>query len=164
MRILASLVLTLLLVACGDKYDANLAGPDPVPAKHADWRSYGDMADFEMLVDVNSITHEDEADKGSPKYTYVWMWQKFKQDEIDGQSKGKYRNKYTRQAIDCPSGRMAGIAVELRDADDLKVARYDVPGYQWEFADQEPNSYGADFVRQVCKIMTDKAAKPADAS
>ncbi|KAF0814588.1 hypothetical protein IGB42_00642 [Andreprevotia sp. IGB-42] len=153
------LALGLLLAACG-KYDDKLDGPAPVPEKKAEWRQYGTMPDFEMWVDSASVTHEAEEDKGSARYTYVWMWQKFKTDQIDGQSKGKYRNKYTRQAIDCPSGRMAGIAVELRDEDGVEVARYDVPGFQWEFADQAADSYGADFVRQVCKIMADKDAKP----
>ncbi|SMC26835.1 hypothetical protein SAMN02745857_02607 [Andreprevotia lacus DSM 23236] len=158
MKPLAVLLVCLLLVACG-KFDDKLDGPSPVPEKNAEWRKYGTMPDFEMWVDAESVSHNADEDKGSPKYTYVWMWQKFKADQVDGQSKGKYRNKYTRQAIDCPSGRMAGIAVELRDEDGVEVARYDVPGYQWEFADQPADSYGGDFVRQVCKIMTDKEAK-----
>ena len=150
--------LCVALAACG-KFDDKLEGPSPVPEKDADWRNYGTMPDFSVWVDVNSVTHLTLHDKGAPNFTYVWMWQRFNDDQIDGQSKGKYRDKYTRQAIDCPSGRMAGTAVELRDPDGNTVARYDVPGYQWEFSDQPANTYGADFVRQVCKIMAEKDAK-----
>ncbi|GAB7129049.1 hypothetical protein JCM19000A_35570 [Silvimonas sp. JCM 19000] len=161
-RLRLTLILTaaLCLGACG-KYDDGTRGPDPVP-KDAQWRSYGDMPDFEVLADIDSITHN--VRDADDEYTYVWMLQHFKQDQIDGVSKGKYRKKYMRQAIHCPSGRMAGTAVEMRDEEDVQVARYDVPGYQWEFETPSPDTYGADFVRQVCKIMADKEAKQAQES
>lgn len=149
-----ALCLPLLLAACGD-FEDGTRGPQPVPGSGADWRNYGEPDGMKVDVDVGSISHSDRA--GSTAYTYVWMRQTFAEDQIDGESKGRYRIKYARQAIDCPSGRMAGIAVSLRTAGDDEIARYDVPGYQWEFAAPEPDSYGADFVRQVCKMMADKA-------
>lgn len=151
-RLLCVVAFAPVLAACG-KFDDGTKGPDPVP-QHAQWRSYGDMQDFEVLADVDPISHN--ARDADDKYTYVWMLQHFKTDQIDGTSKGKYRRKYMRQAIHCPSGRMAGTAVEMRDEEDVQVARYDVPGYQWEFETPAPDTYGADFVRQVCKIMAQK--------
>ncbi|WP_273429794.1 surface-adhesin E family protein [Chitinibacter tainanensis] len=153
-------VLVVTVAACG-KYEDKVSGPVPVPDQKADWRSYGKMPDFETLVDVNSIQHD--AGYAEQNYTFVWMVQRFNEDQIDGTSKGKYRYKYTRQAIDCPSGKMAGVAVSMNDADDLEVARYDVPGFQWEFAPQQPGTFGADFVAQVCKMMAEKdQAKQAE--
>ncbi|UXY15169.1 hypothetical protein N8I74_17935 [Chitiniphilus purpureus] len=156
----AALVLSCLtaLTACG-KFEDDVRGPVPVPYK-GEWRNYGQMPDFDIWVDVASITHNDR--HASDRYTYVWMRQDFKADQVDGPTKEVYRIKYARVAIDCPSGRLAKIAAELRDADDAKVARYDVPGYQWEFETPQPNSYGADFVRQVCKIMAGKDAAADD--
>ncbi|BCL77245.1 hypothetical protein JHS3_29810 [Jeongeupia sp. HS-3] len=154
MKAAAALCLSVLLAACDD-YEAGTRGPQPVPGEMADWRNYGKLNDVRVDVDVNSISHRDRA--GSSAYTYVWMRQTFDTDQIDGASKGKYRVKFARQAIDCPSGRMAGTAVELQDENGAEIARYDVPGYQWEFTAAEPDSYGADFVRQVCKMMADKA-------
>ncbi|GGP27782.1 surface-adhesin E family protein [Silvimonas amylolytica] len=148
-RYAALLLIALAVTACG-KFDDGTHGPQPVP-REGDWRSYGDMADFEVLADIKSIGHhERDADTN---YTYVWMLQHFKNNQVDGTSKGVYRKKYMRQAIDCPSGRMAGVAVELRSEDDEIVARYDVPGYQWEFETPAPDTYGSDFVKQVCQIM-----------
>ncbi|HSC79624.1 MAG TPA: surface-adhesin E family protein [Chitinolyticbacter sp.] len=151
--------LVLVLAACGDKYESGTRGPEPVPYK-GDWRNYGEMPDFSVWVDVKSITHNDHF--APDKYTYVWMRQDFKHDQVDGVSKGVYRRKYARLVIECKSGRMAETAAELRDENDGDVARYDVPGYQWEFADPQPDSYGADFVRQVCKIMASKDAAKND--
>ncbi|MDR3425911.1 surface-adhesin E family protein [Silvimonas sp.] len=147
-RLVFAIPLLVMLAACG-KFDDGTTGPQPVPT-HGDWRSYGEMEDFEVLADIKSISHN-ERDADS-QYTYVWMLQHFKQTQVDGTSKGEYRKKYMRQAIHCPSGRMAGIAVELRTEDDEIVARYDVPGYQWEFETPAPDTYGSDFVRQVCLI------------
>lgn len=92
-RLRLTLILTaaLCLGACG-KYDDGTRGPDPVP-KDAQWRSYGDMPDFEVLADIDSITHN--VRDADDEYTYVWMLQHFKQDQIDGVSKGKYRKKNT---------------------------------------------------------------------
>ena len=149
------LLLITLLTGCG-KFDDQVYGPLEIP-KEGDWRSYGTMADYEMLVDVKSITHDD--DYAPTKYTYVWLLQKFNQDQTDEITKEKYLLKYSRHAIHCPSGKMAGTLSDLRDVDNHQVARYDIPGYQWEFDQPAPNSFGADFVRQVCKIMAEKEAK-----
>ncbi|WP_148714152.1 surface-adhesin E family protein [Chitinolyticbacter meiyuanensis] len=152
-----ALVLACLLAlsACGDKFETGTRGPEPVPYK-GEWRNYGEMPDFDVWVDVDSISHNDRF--APDQYTYVWMRQNFKRDQVDGVSKGTYRIKYARVAIDCKSGRMAETAAELRDENDGDVARYDVPGYQWEFSTPQTDSYGADFVRQVCKIMASKDA------
>lgn len=149
------LLFITLLTGCG-KFEDEVYGPLEIP-KAGDWRSYGMMADYEMLVDVKSITHDD--DYAPTKYTYVWLLQKFNQDQTDEITKEKYRLKYARHAIHCPSGKMAGVLSDLRDVDNHQVARYDIPGYQWEFDQPAPNSFGADFVRQVCKIMAEKEAK-----
>ncbi|WP_028454525.1 hypothetical protein [Chitinilyticum litopenaei] len=168
MRAALLLIPALLLAACG-KFDDELEGPVPVPGTKADWRVYGNKPDHDILVDVNSISHYD--DYAEPKYTYVWMWQRYKADtveptpvpqsEMDGlyHAGAEYRDKYSRQAIDCESGKMALIAVETRDKDDDLVERFDVPGYQWEFEQPAPGSYGEDYVRQICKLMAEKDAK-----
>ncbi|WP_373974311.1 hypothetical protein NT239_11760 [Chitinibacter sp. SCUT-21] len=148
-------VLILPLVGCG-KFEDGMEGPEPVPFKNTDWRSYGVMPEFETLVDINSIKHDEGY--AEQNYTFVWMVQRFKEDQIDGTSKGKYRNKYTRQVIDCPSGKMAGVAVSMNDENDDEVARYDVPGFQWEFSKPEAGTFGEDFVNQICKMMAAKDA------
>jgi hypothetical protein len=155
MRRLLLGLLVLPLIGCG-KFEDDAKPPEPVPLAKADWRSYGKMPEFETLVDVNSIKHD--PGYSEQNYTFVWMVQRFNEDQIDGTSKGKYRNKYSRQAIDCPSGKMAGVAVSMNDADDAEVARYDVPGFQWEFGKPADGSFGADFVAQVCKMMATKDA------
>ncbi|MBY0446128.1 MAG: hypothetical protein K2Q15_13060 [Burkholderiales bacterium] len=149
------LLLITLLAGCG-KFEDEVYGPLEVP-KEGDWRSYGTMADYEMLVDVKSITHDD--DYAPTKYTYVWLQQKFNEDQTDEITKKKYRLKYSRHAIDCPSKKMAGVLSDLRDTENEQVARYDIPGFQWEFDEPPANSFGGDFVRQVCKIMAEKEAK-----
>ena len=156
MLILLALITSLLLLsACKDVgFYEGMDGPSPVPYKKADWRSFGKKADFEMRVDVNSIQHE--AQYSDSNYAFVWMQQRFNDEQIDGVSKGKYQLKYTRSAIHCESTRMAQIAVALHDLDDNEVARYDVPGFQWEFAEPAKDSYGSDFVRQVCQLMAEK--------
>lgn len=153
-------LVTLLLSACGKKMDDGMKGPASIPFKNTDWRLYGTMPEFETWVDANSVKHE--ADYAESNYTFVWMVQRYKEDQIDGDSKGKYRLKYVRSAIHCPSARMAGVAVSLNDSEDNEVARYDVPGFQWEFTDAAKDSYGADFIRQVCQIMSDKDAANKD--
>ncbi|QLG89608.1 hypothetical protein HQ393_15880 [Chitinibacter bivalviorum] len=153
-RLLIGLLL-FPLVGCG-KFDDGMKGPPPVPYKNVDWRSYGKMPEFETLVDVNSIKHE--KDYAKQNYTFVWMVQRFNEDQIDGTSKGKYRYKYSRMVIDCPSGKMAGTAVSMNDKDDEEVARYDVPGFEWEFSQPEPGTFGQDFVNQICKMMAAKDA------
>lgn len=159
MRYLPGIILLGLLggslTAC-NKYEDIAEGPEPVPYKKTDWRSYGKMPEFETLVDVNSIKHDEGF--AEQNYTFVWMVQRFNEDQIDGTSKGKYRNKYTRQVIDCPSGKMAGVSVSMNDENDDEVARYDVPGFQWEFAKPEPGTFGEDFVNQICKMMAAKDA------
>ncbi|MBE9609074.1 hypothetical protein [Chitinilyticum piscinae] len=168
MRAALLLIPALLLAGCG-KFDDGLEGPAPVPGTKADWRVYGNKPDHDILVDVNSISHYD--DYASDSYVYSWMWQKYKADRVDPKpeagsedyglyySKAEYRDKYSRQAIDCQSGKMALIAVETRDKDDDLVERFDVPGYQWDFQQPVPGSYGEDYVRQICKIMAEKDAK-----
>lgn len=146
----------LLLVACGDKIGYEKGKPAEPAPKQGEWRRYGTMPDFDVLVNLDSITRNSEFP--DDKYVYVWMVQRFREDQIDGVSKGKYRKKYMRHAIECVSGRMAGIAVEMTDENDALAVRYDVPGYQWEFASPQDDTYGADFVRQICKIEADKAA------
>lgn len=150
----------LLLSACDKKFNEGMKGPVAVPYANADWRSYGKTADFEMLVDANSVQHDPQYSEVN--YTFVWMLQRFNTDQNDEVGKGQYRLKYTRSAIHCDSGRMAGVAVALHDSEDEELARYDVPGFQWEFTDPAKDSYGADFIRQVCKIMSDKDAAQQD--
>jgi hypothetical protein len=157
MKMIRYLLLMTLLSGCG-KFDDEVYGPIEIP-KEGDWRSYGTMADYEMLVDVKSITHDD--DYAPSKYTYVWLRQKFNRDQTDETTQEKYRSKYSRYAIDCPSKKMAGTLSDLRDVENQQVARYNIPGYQWEFDQPPENSFGGDFVRQVCKIMADKEAKAA---
>lgn len=150
MRISGILLILLALAACDGKIGYE-QGEKAVPApKQGDWRRYGQMPDFDMLVNMSTISYNDKY--ASDKYVYVWMVQSFRVDQIDGVSKGKFRKKFMRQAIDCKSGRMAGTTVEMTDENDAEVARYDVPGYQWEFESPAAGSYGEDFVRQVCKI------------
>jgi hypothetical protein len=150
------ILLTLLILSACDKVGYEQGEPvEPAP-KQGDWRRYGTLQDFEVWVNMDTITHNDRY--ASDKYVYVWMVQRFIADQMDGVSKGKYRKKYMRQAIDCKTARMAGVAVELTDENDALVARYDVPGYQWEFTSPAEDSYGADFVRQICKIEADKSA------
>lgn len=150
------LLALLVLTACGEKLGYESGKPaDPAPKK-GEWRRYGTMPDFDVLVNLDSITRNSEIP--DDKYVYVWMVQNFREDQIDGVSKVKYRKKYMRHAIECKSGRMAGIAVEMTDENDALAVRYDVPGYQWEFASPQENTYGADFMRQVCKIEADNAA------
>lgn len=156
MRKILILLLPLFLLACEGKLGYESGKPAKPAPKQGDWRRYGTMPDFDVLVNRDSITRNSEFP--NDKYVYVWMVQNFREDQIDGVSKGKYRKKFTRQAIDCKSGRMAAISAELTDENDAEVARYDVPGYQWEFATPPENTYGADFVRQICKIEADKNA------
>lgn len=156
MRKFCMLLVVLALTACGEKIGYESGKPaDPAPKK-GEWRRYGSMPDFDVLVNIDSITRNSEFP--DDKYVYVWMVQNFNAEQIDGVSKGKYRKKYMRQAIDCKTGRMAGISVEMSDENDAVMARYDVPGYQWEFSSPPENTYGADFVRQVCKIEADRSA------
>lgn len=156
MRTLLLLMLLPLLAACGDKIGYESGKPaDPTPKK-GEWRRYGTMPDFDVLVNMDSISRNSAFP--DDKYVYVWMVQNFNADQVDGVSKAKYRKKYMRQAIECQSGRMAGVAVEMTDENDAVVVRYDVPGYQWEFSSPAENTYGADFMRQICKIEADKAA------
>ncbi|WP_410500094.1 hypothetical protein [Chitinibacter sp. S2-10] len=160
-RLLPVLAISLLMLTGCDKFEDEAKGPEPVPQEDALWRSYGKMPDFETLVDINSIKHD--AGYAEQNYTFVWMVQRFKDDQIDGTSKAKYRNKYLRHAIDCPSGRMAGISVSMNDSDDIEVARYEVPGFQWEFGKPQPGTFGDDYVKQICKIMAGKDAADKDA-
>lgn len=154
-RIGLCVIAVLLLGAC-KKMDDGLQGPAPIPFSNTDWRLYGTMPEFETWVDANSVKHEKEF--AEVNYTFVWMVQRYKEDQIDSDSKGKYRLKYVRSAIHCDSGRMAGVSVSLNDDEDNEVARYDVPGFQWEFTGPDEETYGADFVRQVCQIMAEKDA------
>lgn len=162
LRLALLMTVAALLAACS-KFDSGLSGPEPVPGTKAQWRTFGVKPDYEFLVDVGSIGHYYES--GPDGYTYVWVLQKFKTDQEDEREHALYRDKYALMAIDCPSGRMAGIAVELRNAEDRLVARYDVPGYQWQFEtpvdEKEPGveTYGQNFVSQICKIMAEKDAK-----
>ncbi len=155
-RIGVLVLATLLLSACGKKMDDGMKGPAPIPFKNTDWRLYGTMPEFETWVDANSVKRE--AQYAESNYTFVWLVQRYKEDQIDSDTKRKYRYKYARSAIHCESARMAGVAVSLTDSEDNEVSRYDVPGFQWEFTDAAKDSYGADFMRQVCKIMSDKDA------
>lgn len=155
MRIIGCLSLLLVLAACDGKVGYEQGEPAVPAPKKGEWRRYGQMPDFDMLVNIDSISHNDKY--ASDKYLYVWMVQSFREDQIDGVSKAKFRKKFMRQAIDCASGRFAGISVEMTDENDAEVARYDVPGYQWEFNSPAPGSYGEDFVRQVCQIGNAKA-------
>ena len=150
------ILLLPLVAACDGKlgYEQGRAA-DPVPLK-GEWRRYGTMPEFDVLVNVDAISRNDRYAKD--KYVYVWMLQSFRTVQIDGVSKGKYSKKYTRQAIECKSGRMAPTSAVLTDENDAEVARYDVPGYQWEFSTPAANTYGADFLRQVCKINAEKEA------
>jgi len=148
------LLLTLLLAACEGKLGYEQGEPAaPVPLK-GEWRRYGVMADFEVRVNIDSIVKE--GPKNGTAYTYVWMLQDFNEDQVDGVSKGKFRKKYTRQAIDCPSARMAGVEVALHDENDAEVARYAMAGYQRDWESPAPNTFGADFVKQICKLMAEK--------
>jgi len=148
------LVFSLLLAACEGKLGYEAGEPaKPVPLK-GEWRRYGVMPDFEVRVNVDSIVYEGP-EKGTA-YTYVWMLQQFNEDQIDGVSKGKYRKKYTRQSIDCPTGRMAGAEVALHDENDAEVARYAMAGYQRDWETPAPATFGADFVKQICKLMAEK--------
>ena len=156
MRKILLLLLVLSVTACGEKIGYEQGKPSDPPPFKGEWRRYGTMPDFEVLVNIDSITRNSEFP--SDQYVYVWMVQNFSTEQVDGVSKGKYRKKYMRQAIDCKSGRFAGVAVEMTDENNAQVARYDVPGYQWEFSSPPENTYGADFVRQVCKIEADKSA------
>ena len=156
MRKILILCVLLALAACDGKIGYEVGKPaDPAPKK-GDWRRYGQMPDFDVLVNLDTISRNSEFP--SDQYVYVWMVQNFREDQIDGVSKGKFRKKFTRQAIDCKSRRMAAISAEMTDENDAEVARYDVPGYQWEFETPPADTYGADFVRQVCKIEADKSA------
>ncbi|MDR3411247.1 MAG: hypothetical protein P4L87_09935 [Formivibrio sp.] len=150
------LLVVLALTGCGQKIGYEQGKPAVPAPKTGEWRRYGTMPDFDVLVNIDSISGN--AEFPDDRNVYVWMVQVFYADQIDGVSKGKFRKKYTRQAIDCKTGRMAGIAVEMTDENDAEVARYDVPGYQWEYTSPPENTYGADFVRQVCKIEADKRA------
>lgn len=157
MRKCLVLILAVLgLAACDGKLGYEQGKPGDPPPLKGEWRRYGTMADFDVLVNVSAISRDDRYAKD--KYVYVWMVQSFRQTQIDGVSKGKYRKKYTRQAIECQSRRMAATTAVLTDENDAEVARYDVPGYQWEFSSPPANTYGADFVNQVCKIEADKRA------
>lgn len=154
--LLLAAVLSLGLSACGEKIGYEQGKPaDPAPKK-GEWRRYGTMPDFDVMVNMDSISRNSEFP--SDKYVYVWMVQSFHTEQLDSVSKGKYRKKFTRQAIECVSNRMAAISAELTDENDALIARYDVPGYQWEFSSPQENTYGADFVRQICKIEADKNA------
>lgn len=160
-KILILLLPVMLVAACDGKlgYEQGRKA-EPVPLK-GEWRRYGTMPDFDVLVNVDAISRNDRYTQD--KYVYVWMLQSFRSAQIDGVSKGKYRKKYTRQAIECKSGRMASTSAVLTDENDAEVARYDIPGYQWEFSTPPENTYGADFMRQVCKINAGKeAAKKAN--
>ncbi|MGL4996949.1 MAG: hypothetical protein ACRC6G_12360 [Deefgea sp.] len=136
--------------------DDDAKGPAPIPFNNTDWRLYGTMPEFETWVDANSVKHEKEFAEAN--YTFVWMVQRYNEDQIDPETQGKYRLKYARSAIYCELGRMAGVAVSLQDSEDNEVARHDVPAFMWEFTTPEKDSYGADFVRQVCQIMAEKDA------
>lgn len=151
------LVIAALFVSgCGKKMDDGMKGPAPIPFKNTDWRLYGTMPEFETWVDANSVKHEKQYEEAN--YTFVWLVQRYKEDQLDPETKGKYRLKYARSAIHCESGRMAGVSVSYQDNEDNEVARHDVPGFMWEFTTPEKDSYGADFVRQICQIMAEKDA------
>ena len=166
MRKLLFLLLPVFLLGGCDKDEGTSLGylqqgrkADPVPLK-GEWRRYGQMPDFDMLVNVDSISRNDRTTED--KYVYVWMLQRFRQMQIDGVSKGKYIKKYSRHAIECKSGRMASTVAVMTDENDAEMARYEVPGYQWDFSSPPENTYGADFMRQVCKLNAEKeAAKKA---
>lgn len=155
-KILILLLPVMLVAACDGKLGYEQGRPGDPPPLKGEWRRYGTMPDFDVLVNVDAISRDDRYAKD--KYVYVWMLQSFRTVQIDGVSKGKYRKKYTRQAIECKSGRMAATTAVLTDENNAEVARYDVPGYQWEFSTPAPNTYGADYLRQVCKIHADKEA------
>jgi hypothetical protein len=154
-RIGLCLIAALCLSAC-KKMDDGMKGPAPIPFKNTDWRLYGTMPEFETWVDANSVKHEKQYEESN--YTFVWMVQRYFNEQLDPETNQKYRLKYARSAIHCESGRMAGVAVSLQDSEDKEVARHDVPGFMWEFTTPEKDSYGADFVRQICQIMADKEA------
>ncbi len=148
------LVLAVLLMSGCKKMDDGAKGPAPIPFKNTDWRLYGTLPEFETWVDANSVKHEKEYAEAN--YTFVWLVQRFSEDQLDPESKAKYRLKYTRSAIHCELGRMAGVAVSYQDSEDNEMARHDVPSFMWEFSTPEKDSYGADFVRQICQIMAEK--------
>ncbi|MFC4160618.1 surface-adhesin E family protein [Chitinimonas lacunae] len=154
MKWLLPLALCLALSAC-KKFDANASDPEPVPDK-PDWRLFGQMPDYDVKVDWNSIGHEDVS--GDDSYVYVWVLREFKKDQ-ENKEGDTYRKEYSRFAVDCAKSSAAGIAIELHDHEDDEVMRRDVPGYQWEFqpATAQQN-YLQNFVYQVCKIARDKEA------
>jgi hypothetical protein len=154
-RVGLCVIAVLLLSAC-KKMDDGLKGPAPIPFKNTDWRLYGTLPEFETWVDANSVQHEKEYAEAN--YTFVWMVQRYFEDQIDPETKAKYRLKYARSAIHCELGRMAGVAVSLQNSEDKEIARHDVPTFMWEFTTPEKDSYGADFIRQVCQIMAEKDA------
>nr|WP_314901297.1 hypothetical protein [uncultured Deefgea sp.] len=154
-RIAWCVMAVLLLSAC-KKMDDGLEGPAPIPFKNTDWRLYGTMPEFETWVDANSVKHEKQFAEAN--YTFVWMVQRYFADQTDPETKAKYRLKYARSAIHCELGRMAGVAVSMQNSEDKEIARHDVPAFMWEFTTPEKNSYGADFVRQICQIMAEKDA------
>jgi hypothetical protein len=169
MKTAAVLLLTLGLAACGGSYldSKHAKKPEPVPeAGAADWRPYGHQDDADVSVSYASIGHKDKF--GPDDYVYVWVWRAFKKDQSpkDGDD---YRTEYTRFALDCSKSTIASIAIERRDADDKRVMRRDLPGYQWEFDTIPGNTYMQDFFHQVCTIAhkketgtEDGAAAPAD--
>ncbi|XZG70166.1 surface-adhesin E family protein [Chitinibacteraceae bacterium HSL-7] len=140
---LALVLAALLLAACG-KFDDGTKGPPPVPVD-GDWRSYGEMNDFDVYVEIGHLVQDDN-------YTYVWMRQNFKAPQRDETEQADYSIRYARIALACEAQRMAETAAELHESDGSLVARYDIPGYQWEFTTPETNTFGSDFMRQVCLI------------
>ena len=147
-------VIAVLLLSACKKMDDGLQGPAPIPFTNTDWRLYGTLPEFETWVDANSVKHEKQYEEAN--YTFVWMVQRYFEDQIDPETKSKYRLKYARSAIHCELGRMAGLAVSLQNSEDKEIARHDVPTFMWEFTTPEKDSYGADFIRQICQIMAEK--------
>lgn len=159
----AALLGLALLAGCGKfEDDASVDAPEPLPEK-PEWRVYGEMPDFTFYADVNSINRENAY--AHDDNVYVWIKQAFKTEQVyvvsdEGKVKGRkaqrseyaYHTRYARMAIDCKAGAMAGTAVALHDKEGEEVERWDIPGYSWEFEPPTPNTYGGDFIRQICQL------------
>lgn len=176
----------VFLAACGNyESDIKSVGPEPVPdEKEGDWRLYGQMAEFDIKVSYESIGPEEVRKprenptwkklkralgiKNKPQqpatpWTYVWVLRTFKQDQTSSaKDEDDFRKEYTRFALDCENGKMAGVAVEREDKDGYLVIRRDIPPFSWEFTHPTPGTFQENFFGQVCKIAKTKAASAKD--
>ncbi|MBV1775258.1 hypothetical protein KSF73_05975 [Burkholderiaceae bacterium DAT-1] len=176
----------VLLAGCGSyESDIKALGPEPVPEeKEGDWRLFGQMKDFDIKVSYASIGPEkvrkpkesptwkkikralhikSEPAKPVTPWTYVWVLRTFKEDQkSSAEDEDSFRKEFARFAIDCESGKMAGVAVERWDKDDDLVIRRDIPGYSWEFSRPLPGTFQENFYSQVCKIAATKHASDDD--